>query len=123
MPAGQRLSGMMPALERLRTHEAARMSGHLALSIPLGVLAGLGGVLFHFLLEQARMLLSPGEFISRVGPLWYYVTLILVPLVGSLVAAAMTILAPVIAAEKGVLYTHKGTVKEKLPRKNVTFTA
>jgi len=123
VPAGQRLSGMMPALERLRTHEAARMSGHLALSILLGVLAGLGGVLFHFLLEQARMLLSPGEFISRVGPLWYYVTLILVPLAGSLVAAAMTILAPAIAAEKGVLSVIKAVMIRdgRIPLRNTLF--
>lgn len=84
---------------------------HVLISVVLGILAGSGGILFHYLLDRMREFFEPNS-ISRnynINPFF----IILIPVAGGLVCSLMTRLAPDIAKEKGVLSVIKAVIIRK----------
>jgi CIC family chloride channel protein len=77
----------------------------------LGIFAGSGGILFHYLLDRMRDFFEP-QNISRsydINPFF----IILIPVVGGLVCSLMTRFSPEIAKEKGVLSVIKAVIIRK----------
>jgi CIC family chloride channel protein len=84
---------------------------HVLISVVLGILAGSGGILFHYLLDKMREFFEPHS-INRaydINPFF----IILIPVVGGLVCSLMTKLSPEIAKEKGVLSVIKAVIIRK----------
>lgn len=81
--------------------EIYRYINHIQISVVLGIMAGMGAVVFHYLLERMRNFFEPHRFKSLLGVPDYYV--IIIPVIGGLICATMTWLFPLIAREKGVL--------------------
>lgn len=73
---------------------------HVLFSMVLGVLAGLGALVFHYLLEQTRLFFEPRHFTAFFGVSVYFI--VFVPVFGGIITATMTRLFPKIAGEKGV---------------------
>lgn len=84
---------------------------HVLISVVLGIFAGSGGILFHYLLDRMRDFFEP-QNISRsydINPFF----IILIPVVGGLVCSLMTRFSPEIAKEKGVLSVIKAVIIRK----------
>ncbi len=84
---------------------------HVLISVVLGLFAGSGGILFHYLLDKMREFFEP-QSISRdydINPFF----IILIPVAGGLVCSLMTKLSPDIAKEKGVLSVIKAVIIRK----------
>ncbi len=84
---------------------------HVLISVVLGLFAGSGGILFHYLLDKMREFFEP-QSISRdydINPFF----IILIPVAGGLVCSLMTKLSPEIAKEKGVLSVIKAVIIRK----------
>jgi len=84
---------------------------HVLISVVLGILAGSGGILFHYLLDKMREFFEPHS-INRaydINPFF----IILIPVAGGLVCSLMTKLSPEIAKEKGVLSVIKAVIIRK----------
>jgi len=84
---------------------------HVLISVVLGIFAGSGGILFHYLLDRMREFFEPNS-ISRnydINPFF----IILIPVAGGLICSLMTKLAPDIAKEKGVLSVIKAVIIRK----------
>jgi len=81
------------------------------MSILLGVLAGLGAILFHSLLEEMRCLFEP-QYFSGTFPLPSYF-IVAVPVVGAVICATMTRLFPVVARERGVISVIRSIIINK----------
>ncbi len=98
-----------------------RYLGHVVMSIILGLVAGLAGVLFHTLLEWMRRAF---EIISLLKFDFYDIDLIFViPVLGGVIIAGMTRLFPDIAREKDVLSVIKSILLRdgKIPIKTTIF--
>ena len=78
-----------------------RYLNHVQISVIVGVVAGMGAVLFHYLLERMRNFFEPHRFKALLGVPDYYV--IIIPVIGGLICATMTWFFPLIAREKGVI--------------------
>jgi CIC family chloride channel protein len=88
-------------LARLRVRtELYRYVTYVFFSTLLGLLAGLGAVLFHYLLDLSRSFFENGNFarILNLDPR----LIVLVPVIGALATSTMTRLFPETARQKGV---------------------
>ncbi len=81
---------------------------HIMLSIILGIAAGAGAVLFHYLLEKMRDLFEPRNFAGMFESGRYLI--IAVPVVGGLICASLTRLFPKVARQRGVLDVVKAII-------------
>lgn len=84
---------------------------HVLISVVLGIFAGSGGILFHYLLDKMREFFEP-QSINRaydINPFF----IILIPVAGGLACSLMTKLSPDIAKEKGVLSVIKAVIIRK----------
>lgn len=112
-------------LKTLRTNyaesEIFRYITHIMLSILLGLLAGGGAILFHYLLEHMRFLFED-QSLSIFTWLPAY-SIIFIPIFGGLVTSFMTLFLPEIAAKKGVLSVIKSIILKKgfIPVKETIF--
>ncbi|HPJ41524.1 MAG TPA: chloride channel protein [Spirochaetota bacterium] len=84
---------------------------HVLISVVLGVFAGSGGILFHYLLDQMREFFEPHSISKAydINPFF----IILIPVAGGLVCSLMTKVSPDIAKEKGVLSVIKAVIIRK----------
>ncbi|HPS58723.1 MAG TPA: chloride channel protein [Spirochaetota bacterium] len=93
---------MINKLKRHYFHsDIYRYINHIQISVIVGVVAGMGAVLFHYLLERMRNFFEPHRFKALLGVPDYYV--IMIPVIGGLICATMTWFFPLIAREKGVM--------------------
>lgn len=101
--------------------EIFRYITHILLSILLGLLAGGGAILFHFLLEHMRFLFED-KSLSLFSWLPDY-SIIFIPIFGGIVTSFMTLFLPEIAAKKGVLSVIKSIILKKgfIPIKETVF--
>ena len=74
---------------------------HVIISMILGVLAGLGSLVFHYLLEQTRQFFEPRHFTAFFHVSLYFI--IFVPVFGGILTATLTRLFPDVARERGVV--------------------
>jgi CIC family chloride channel protein len=101
--------------------EISKYISHIVLSILLGLFAGIGGILFHQLLEHMRMLF---EFISLQSRRLADINVIfIIPCIGAAIVAAMTRMFPSIAREGGVTSVIKAVIIRGgyIPFKNTLF--
>lgn len=88
-------------LPRFRSQtELYRYVTYVFFSTLLGLLAGLGAVLFHYLLDLSRVFFEDGNFAGILGVDARLI--VLAPVLGALVTASMTRLFPETARQKGV---------------------
>lgn len=87
--------------ERYLQSDIYRYLNHVQISVIVGIMAGMGAVLFHYLLELMRNFFEPHRFKSLLGVPDYYV--VIIPVIGGLICATMTWFFPLIAGEKGVM--------------------
>ncbi len=112
-------------LKTLRTNyaesEIFRYITHILLSILLGLLAGGGAILFHYLLEHMRFLFED-QSLSLFAGLPDY-SIIFIPLIGGIITSFMTLFLPEIAAKRGVLSVIKSIILKKgfIPVKETIF--
>ena len=101
--------------------EIFRYISHIVLSIILGLLAGGGAILFHYLLEKMRHLFEYRNFKQFIDVPDYFI--IIIPVLGGLICSLMTFLYPEIAAGKGVLSVIKSIIIKKgyIPAKETIF--
>lgn len=101
--------------------EINRYITHIGLSILLGLLAGGGAILFHFLLESMRFIFEHGKLDSVRLISRYYI--IMIPVLGAIITSLMTMKFPEIAAKKGVLSVIKSIILKKgfIPIKETIF--
>jgi len=101
--------------------EIFRYISHILLSILLGLLAGGGVILFHYLLEHMRLLFEEHSFIESFGLPFYFI--IFIPVFGGIITSFMTFFLPEIAARKGVLTVIKSIILKKgfIPVKDTLF--
>lgn len=78
-----------------------RYLNHVQISVIVGIVSGMGAVLFHYLLERMRNFFEPHRFKALLGVPDYYV--IIIPVIGGLICATMTWFFPLVAREKGVM--------------------
>lgn len=94
---------------------------HVLISVVLGILAGSGGILFHFLLDRMRDFFEPQNISESfdINPFF----IILIPVAGALVTSLLTMLYPEIAKEKGVLSVIKAVIIRKgfIPLRETLF--
>ena len=98
-----------------------RYLSHVFISVILGITAGTGAVLFHYLLERMRNLFEPHKFKTVLGLPDYYV--LIIPVIGGLICATMTWFFPVVARERGVISVIKAVLLKKgfIPIKETVF--
>lgn len=94
---------------------------HILLSILLGLLAGGGAILFHFLLENMRFLVEHQTFRGYINLPDYFI--IFIPVIGGILTSLMTLSLPEIAAKKGVLTVIKSIILKKgfIPIRETVF--
>ncbi|HOP61809.1 MAG TPA: chloride channel protein [Spirochaetota bacterium] len=94
---------------------------HVMISVILGIFAGSGGILFHYLIEQMRELFEPQNIRASfdINPFF----IILIPVAGGLITSVMTHLYPDLAKEKGVLSVIKAVIIRKgvIPLRETVF--
>lgn len=107
--------------EKYFNSDIYRYLNHVQISIILGVVAGMGAVLFHYLLERMRLFFEPHRFRELLGVPAYYV--IIIPVIGGLICATMTWLFPLVAREKGVMSVIRAVLLKKgfIPIKETVF--
>jgi CIC family chloride channel protein len=88
--------------------ELAKYALHIAASVVIGLAAGLGAVLFHFLLEGMRHLFVHGTLHRRLTI--DDTIVVIIPVLGSALCASMTRYFPDIAREKGVVSVIKAII-------------
>ncbi|HNR87483.1 MAG TPA: chloride channel protein [Spirochaetota bacterium] len=90
------------------TSEISHYIAHAVLSAALGAIAGMGALAFHFALERIRALV---EYLraSAGGPPGSYI-IVLLPIIGGILCAAINRFFPKIAREKGVLSVIKAII-------------
>jgi len=101
--------------------EIFRYISHILLSILLGLLAGGGAILFHYLLENMRFLFETRSLKGfRDLPAYF---IIIIPVIGGIITSFMTLFLPEIAAKKGVLTVIKSIILKKgfIPVKETIF--
>ncbi len=101
--------------------EIFRYITHMLLSILLGLLAGGGAILFHFLLEHMRYLFEEQSLSIFSGlPGW---SIIFIPIFGGIITSFMTLFQPETASKKGVLSVIKSIILKKgfIPIKETIF--
>ncbi|MCP4138560.1 MAG: chloride channel protein [bacterium] len=81
---------------------------HIFLSILLGLLSGMGAILFHFLLEKMRYFFDPKIFTEMFGVKPYFICVI--PVIGGLIIAAITRIFKKFSAEGGVMGVIKSLI-------------
>lgn len=98
-----------------------RYLNHLQVSVIVGIMAGMGAVLFHFLLERMRNFFEPHRFKALLGVPDYYV--VIIPVTGGLICATMTWFFPLIAGEKGVMSVIRAVLLKNgyIPIKETVF--
>ncbi|HNX23253.1 MAG TPA: chloride channel protein [Spirochaetota bacterium] len=101
--------------------EIFRYISHILLSILLGLLAGGGAILFHYLLEHMRLLFENKNFDKSAGLPDYFI--LFIPLFGGIITSFMTLFLPEIAARRGVLTVIKSIILKKglIPIKETIF--
>jgi CIC family chloride channel protein len=101
--------------------EIFRYISHILLSILLGLLAGGGAILFHYLLEHMRFLFE-GQSFRKIGEFPDFI-IIFIPILGGVITSFMTLFLPEIAAKKGVLTVIKSIILKKgfIPVKETIF--
>ena len=81
---------------------------HIIASVIIGIAAGFGAILFHYLLEKMRHFFEPGH-VHHLFKIDKSV-IIIIPVVGGLLCALMTVLFPIVAREKGVISVIKAII-------------
>jgi len=117
--------GLMNSAKRLRKNylesEIFRYITHILLSILLGLLAGGGAILFHFLLEHMRFIFKGQslKLFTNTPDLFIF----FIPLLGGIITSFMTLFLPEIAARKGILTVIKSIILKKgfIPVKETIF--
>lgn len=101
--------------------EIFRYISHILLSILLGLLAGGGAILFHYLLEHMRLIFENRSYSASAGLPEYFI--ILIPIFGGIITSFMTFFLPEIASKKGVLTVIKSIILKKgfIPIKETVF--
>ncbi len=116
------LTGIADFFKRQYTgSDIYRYLSHIFISVLLGIMAGMGAVLFHYLLEKMRFFFEPHRFKTILGVPDYYV--IIIPVIGGIAAATMTALFPLVAREKGVISVIKAVLLKNgfIPLKETVF--
>ena len=90
---------IMPIHKYYIESEIFRYISHILLSILLGLLAGGGAILFHYLLEHMRLLFEEHSFIESSGPPFYFI--IFIPVFGGIITSFMTFSCRKLLPEKG----------------------
>lgn len=93
---------------RWMSNDIVRYLLRIVISIILGLVAGLGSLLFHYMLKIMRRMGEP-SFLNYLFEGNRY-EIVLIPLIGALVIATMTRLFKSIAREKGVLSVIKSVI-------------
>jgi len=101
--------------------DISRYVAQIFFAMILGVLAGLGAVLFHFLLEYMRVLFDPGHQgeVSGISRDMVF----LVPVAGAVIIGATTWMYPALSRERGVVNVIKSLIIKKgfIPLKVTVF--
>ncbi len=79
----------------------SRYVAHVVISMILGVLAGLGALLFHYMLEEMRYFFEPQNFTAIFHVDRYFI--VFIPILGGIITAFLTRFFPKIAGERGVV--------------------
>ncbi len=88
--------------------EIYRYISYITISILLGVFAGSGAILFHYLLEKMRSIFEPPHF-SRVFSV-SNVFIFVLPVLGGIIMASMTRYMPALARQQGVVSVIKALI-------------
>lgn len=101
--------------------EIFRYISHIILSILLGLFAGGGAILFHYLLENMRFIFVHHSF-KEFSELPVHFKIV-IPVLGGIITCFMTLGLPDIAARKGVLSVIKSIILKKglIPVKETIF--
>ncbi|MFW5771265.1 MAG: chloride channel protein [Spirochaetota bacterium] len=101
--------------------DISRYVAQIFFAMILGVLAGLGAVLFHFLLEFMRVLFDPGHKGVKSGISRDMV--FLVPVAGAVIISVTTWMFPALSRERGVVNVIKSLIIKKgfIPLKVTLF--
>ncbi len=101
--------------------DISRYVSQIVFAMILGMLAGLGAVLFHYLLEHMRVLFDPGHdgVVSGINRNMIF----FVPLSGAVIIAATTWIFPALSRERGVVHVIKSLIINKglIPLKVTLF--
>lgn len=81
---------------------------HIIISIFLGLIAGLGAIFFHYLLNLMRGIFEPSTFVDKFHISRY--SIVIIPMIGALVLATMTRYFNALAREKGVISVIKSII-------------
>ncbi len=94
---------------------------HVLISVILGLLAGGGGILFHYLLEFMRKIFEPSNIRESfdINPF----VIIIIPVAGGFLTSLLTKIYPYLAKEKGVLSVIKAIIIRKgfIPLRETLF--
>ncbi len=88
--------------------DLSRYVSHIVISVILGIAAGAGAVLFHFLLEKMRQFFEPGHFTGLFNVSGNYIFII--PVIGGIVLVVLTRMFSNIASERGVISSIRALV-------------
>ncbi len=101
--------------------EIFRYISHILLSILLGLLAGGGAILFHYLLEHMRHIFED-QSLSIFSGLPAY-SIIFIPIFGGIITSFMTLFQPETASKKGIVSVIKSIILKKgfIPIKETIF--
>ncbi|MDR3237980.1 MAG: chloride channel protein [Spirochaetia bacterium] len=96
-------------------------ASHVFLSVLLGILAGGGGILFHFLLESFSHVFEHNS--ARLSSLFTEYYIVFVPVLGAMITSTMTYIAPAVAKQKGVVTVIKAILLNQgfIPIKETIF--
>ncbi|MFO8047749.1 MAG: chloride channel protein [Desulfosudaceae bacterium] len=116
----------LPALQKsifgiYRSSDISRYVLQIVFAVLIGVLAGLGAILFHYIVEYMRLFFEPAN-LKRLLPLNFNL-IVLVPLLGGVIISALTAFFPGTAREKGVESVIKALIIKNgyIPLKTTLF--
>ncbi|MDY6968123.1 MAG: chloride channel protein [Spirochaetota bacterium] len=94
---------------------------HIFFSLVVGILAGIGAILFHYLLDKMELFFKPSEFIRffSISDIFIFV----IPVIGGIAIAFMIKLFPGVAKERGVVSVIKSLIINNgyIPIKSTIF--
>lgn len=98
-----------------------RYMSHVFTSILIGILAGGGAILFHYLLDITRTYFRPNNFRAHYDVPAFLI--IFIPVTGGIICSLLTWLFPAVAREKGVISVIKAIIIRKgfIPVKETLF--
>lgn len=101
--------------------EISRYIFHIILSILLGILSGIGAILFHYLLENMRLFFHPDNFTKSFNINFYFI--FIVPAIGALVVCLLSEFFKDVAEDRGVAGVIKSIIIKNgyIPIKTTIF--